>query len=218
MSSRSPTEPSWSIIVPVKQTTIAKTRLRGFAEQDRGALALAFALDTVAAALTCPEVRRLVVVTNEPATRAFRDAGADVIADRPDAGLNAAIVHGAQYIRARDAECGLVALAGDLPALTAEVLSLVLSTEHGPRWFISDTAGTGTTLLAAVASERLSPHFGPHSRAFHRAEGAEEVSGSGLERLRRDVDTEVDLWDAIRLGVGRHTHGVLSGLDLGRLA
>ena len=37
-----------------------------------------------------------------------------------------------------------------------------------------------------------------------------EITGPGLAGLRRDVDTEVDLWDAVRLGVGRHTAGLLS--------
>jgi 2-phospho-L-lactate guanylyltransferase len=218
MTSLAPTEPRWSIIVPVKQTTIAKSRLRGLAERDRGALAFAFALDTVTAAVACAQVRRLVVVTNEPDVQAFRDAGADVIADGPDAGLNAAILHGAEVTSAHDPDSGLVALTGDLPALDAETLSIALSTAHRPRWFVPDSAGTGTTLLAADPSEELSPNFGPHSRAFHRGQGAEEVIGPGLERLRRDVDTEVDLWDAIRLGVGRHTRDVVSGLDWERLA
>ncbi|MEP6666660.1 MAG: 2-phospho-L-lactate guanylyltransferase [Nocardioidaceae bacterium] len=218
MSTPAPTEPSWSIIVPVKQTMIAKSRLHGFTDDGRRALALAFALDTVAAAVSCPAVRRLVVVTNEPAAQAFREAGADVIADRPDAGLNAAIVHGAQSVRATDPGCWMAALAGDLPALSAETLTTVLSLPHASRWFVPDSAGLGTTMLAASPSERLWPRFGPRSRALHRAEGAEEVNVPGLERLRRDVDTEVDLWDAVRLGVGPYTRDVLSDLDRKRLA
>jgi 2-phospho-L-lactate/phosphoenolpyruvate guanylyltransferase len=218
MSSLAPTEASWSIIVPVKQTTIAKSRLRGFSEHDRRGLALAFALDTVTAAVASPVVRRLIVVTNESAAQAFREAGAEVVADHPDAGLNAAIVHGAQIILARDPETGVAALAGDLPALDTQTLTTVLSQTHAPRWFVPDDAGTGTTMLAAAPSEPLSPRFGPHSSAAHRAEGAVEVNGHGLQRLRRDVDTEVDLWDAVRLGVGPYTRDVLLVLDREPLA
>ena len=57
---------SWSLVVPVKVLARAKTRLAALAGPDRPALALAMAADTVAAALGCPEVGRVVVVTGDP--------------------------------------------------------------------------------------------------------------------------------------------------------
>ncbi len=110
-----------------------------------------------------------------------------------------------------------MALAGDLPALTSEVLSTALEAGPPGRWFVSDSIGTGTTMLVA-SDTRLSPAFGPHSRAAHRASGAAELDIAGIARLRRDVDTEVDLWDAIRLGVGPRTRHALSRAQLRRLA
>jgi 2-phospho-L-lactate/phosphoenolpyruvate guanylyltransferase len=201
----------WSIIIPVKQTTLGKSRLTGRSDEERRELALAFALDTVVAAVSAPGVRRVVVVTNDPDAKRFGQVGAEVLADVPDAGINAAIVHGAHHLAAADHDepTGLVALTGDLPALTPQTLATALSSTTAPRWFVPDQAGTGTTTLAAVRT-RLSPSFGPHSRASHRSSGASELDVPGLERLRRDVDTEVDLWDAVRLGVGVHTREVLS--------
>ncbi|HEY7043375.1 MAG TPA: 2-phospho-L-lactate guanylyltransferase [Nocardioidaceae bacterium] len=208
----------WSVIVPVKQTSLGKSRLAGLRAEQRRALALAFALDTVTAAASTVGVRRVVVVTNDPDASAFERIGADVLPDRPDAGLNPAFVHGAQHVAQIDPESGVLGLAGDLPALTTEVLGSVLRVAPSGRWFVPDAAGTGTTLLAASSEMRLSPSFGPHSRAAHRAGGAQEVDLPGIARLRRDVDTEVDLWDAVRLGVGAHTQEALSRHELLKLA
>src|SRR6266576_3140017 len=44
---------SWSVVIPVKLLSTAKTRLQGFDPADREALALAMALDTIAAVLAC---------------------------------------------------------------------------------------------------------------------------------------------------------------------
>jgi 2-phospho-L-lactate/phosphoenolpyruvate guanylyltransferase len=205
------------VIVPVKRTDRGKSRLATAHADDRRELALAFALDTVQAALASSAVRRVVVVTNDPGAAAFGALGAEVIEDRPDAGLNPAFVHGAHHVTAIDPASGLVGLAGDLPALTTEVLDLALSAAPPGRWFVADAAGTGTTTLGA-SGERLAPSFGPHSRARHRAGGAAELALSGLARLRRDVDTEVDLWDAVRLGVGVHTRDALTQQQLRQLA
>ena len=39
--------------------------------------------------------------------------------------------------------------------------------------------------------------------------GRVELTDPALVRLRSDVDTEVDLWNAVRLGVGTHTAAAL---------
>lgn len=203
----------WSIVIPVKPVAVAKSRLTGISAGQRRDLALAFALDTTLAALTTAGVRRVVVVTDDPEREAFRDLGADLVADRPNAGLNAAIRHGAGVVRRRHGDCGLIALAGDLPALRPAELSDVLDAARSESWFVSDAAGMGTTLLAAAAGRDLTPAFGSGSRAAHRGQGAVEVTSPRIERLRRDVDTLADLGEALRLGVGPHTAKVVAGLD-----
>src|SRR5215470_13268015 len=69
---------TWSLVVPVKVLARAKTRLASLAGADRPALALAMAADTVAAALDCPQVGRVIVVTDDP-------QAAEVLADLGDA-------------------------------------------------------------------------------------------------------------------------------------
>lgn len=209
---------SWTVIIPVKKFSLAKTRLAGLSTDHRRDLALAFVLDTVAAAVDTPHVRRVVIVTNDPAARACIDLGAELLDDRPDAGLNPALVHATHAVRADEPAASVAALAGDLPALTSTDLSRVFADARTPYWFVGDAAGTGTTLLAAADGHRLNPSFGPHSRAAHQEAGAVDLTRDSLARLRRDVDTVVDLADAVRLGVGRHTRAVLADAGAGGMS
>jgi 2-phospho-L-lactate guanylyltransferase len=75
------------------------------------------------------------------------------------------------------------------------------------RAFVADTAGTGTTLLAAAPGVPLGPRFGPDSAARHAASGATALAGA-WPSLRRDVDTAADLAEALVLGVGAATAAV----------
>ena len=137
--------------------------------------------------------------------------GADVEADLPDAGLNPALEHGVALLRERDGGMGVATVSGDLPCLRAQDLTaaLLLTAE---RSFVADSAGSGTTLLAAVAGVALRPAYGPGSAALHRCSGARELDVA--PGLRRDVDTPADLAEAVALGVGVSTAAVAAGLDL----
>jgi 2-phospho-L-lactate guanylyltransferase len=205
---------NWSIVIPVKRPEIAKSRLAEAVGELRPALARAFAADTVAAALASPAVELVVAVTDDAV---FGDEarllGAVVIADAPDAGLNAALRHGAQEARALRPELAVAALSADLPALRPDELAAALAAaaEH-PVSFVGDLAGLGTTLYGAVPGESFSPRFGGRSRAAHRAAGAVELTLEGIPSVRRDVDTKVDLWDALRLGVGPRTKAIAAEL------
>lgn len=197
----------WCVIVPVKRRELAKTRLTGRAGGLRKQLALAFAEDTVAAALGADGVRRVLVVTDDQtAARHLSALGAVVVADEPDDGLNPALRHGADVARRLSPDCGVAAVQADLPALTSDVLTRALTrASRQESSFVADAAGIGTTMYAARPGAAFDPRFGGASRAGHAAAGAVELAGADLERLRRDVDTEADLRIAVRLGVGAHT-------------
>ena len=95
--------------------------------------------------------------------------------------------------------------------LTADELArALLSAQAHARCFVCDSEGVGTTMLASADPAELGPHFGERSRAAHAASGAVEIEDPALPRLRRDVDSEVALWDARRLGVGPATAAVLT--------
>jgi 2-phospho-L-lactate guanylyltransferase len=199
---------AWTLVVPLKPLIRAKSRLAGTAgEGARAHLALAFAQDTVSAALACTAVRDVAVVTNDRlAARELSALGAHIVPDSPDAGLNPALAHGATTMRAHRTETPLAALNADLPALQSEDLAHVLdAAARSPRTFLADADGTGTTLLSAMPGHELAPRFGPRSSARHRASGAVEIVLSDVESVRQDVDTEADLAAALTLGVGPFT-------------
>ncbi|MDN5933408.1 MAG: 2-phospho-L-lactate guanylyltransferase [Pseudonocardia sp.] len=202
------------LVVPVKRLTEAKTRLRGAAGDDpatHARLVLALAHDTVRAVRTARLVRRLLVVSSDPVVAAeFAAVGVEVVPDGPEPGLNAAYAHGAALLRARTPDGPVGALQADLPALRpAELDAAIAAFTGSPRAFCADADGTGTTLLLAARGTDLDPRFGIGSAARHAASGAVELTG-GWPGLRRDVDTADDLDAATALGVGEHTHAVVT--------
>lgn len=210
-----PAAPWWSLVIPVKPLMRAKSRLSASAAAAlRPSLALAFAQDTVAAAASCPAVRDVVVVTDDPlAARELGALGALVVRDEPAGGLNAALAHGARAARALHPAAAVAALNADLPALRPEELSRVLEYARAfPRAFLADAAGIGTTLLSAAPGTPLAPAFGGPSRARHRASGAEEIPLSDVPGVRQDVDTWDDLRTAFALGVGPRTRAAAAPL------
>ncbi len=106
----------WTLVVPLKPLPQAKSRLADTADDGlRPGLALAFAQDTVAAALACPAVRDVVVVTNDAlAARELAALGAGTVPDLPRAGLNAALTHAATVVGAARRAASVAALNADL--------------------------------------------------------------------------------------------------------
>ncbi|MFF4549318.1 2-phospho-L-lactate guanylyltransferase [Streptomyces sp. NPDC001406] len=205
----------WTLVIPLKPLARAKSRLSDTAADGvRPALALAFAQDTVAAALACPQVKDVAVVTDdELAGRELAALGARIVPDEPAGGLNAALAHGAGVVRSSRPGTPVAALNADLPALRPAELSRVLAAAaEFPRAFLADAAAIGTTLLAAAPDRELHPAFGTDSRSRHRASGAVELRLDAVDSVRQDVDTGEDLRAALALGVGPHTASVSAGL------
>jgi len=210
----------WAAIVPVKRLEFAKTRL-SLPAGLRAELALAMALDSVAAALSATLVDVVVVVTDDVvAAAAMKEIGAEVVGDAPDAGLNPALRHGASSATASRDVGGVVALSSDLPALSADALDVVLmqvarlemprlQMSGGTTAFVADAVGNGTSLLAASPSSAFDPRFGPDSARRHSAAGAVDVTAAADARVRRDVDTLDDLAAAVALGCGPATTALL---------
>ncbi|GAA1273584.1 2-phospho-L-lactate guanylyltransferase [Saccharothrix xinjiangensis] len=192
------------LVVPVKTLDRAKSRLVG-SRLDRPALALAFALDTIAAAL--PVARRVLAVTSDPAVALELRALGVESAEGPE-GLNEALRFGAAVLRERDPASVVGALQADLPALRTAELALAVASARG-RAFCPDRQGTGTTLLLSEPGGSLEPSFGVGSAAAHAASGATALVGP-WPSLRHDVDTAEDLDLAGALGLGPRTAAVLS--------
>lgn len=196
--------PGWGVVVPVKPRRQAKSRLAPLGDELRQELTSAMALDTVAAALACPEVAAVLVVTDDlPLADRVLAAGAGAVPDGRPGDLNASLRQGAAEVERRRPGGRLVALCADLPCLRPDELAAVLrqaATYDGPA-FVPDAAGVGTTCYTAPALAAFLPAFGGASRSAHRALGAVEV-GTAAPTVRRDVDTPEDLDAARALGLG----------------
>ncbi|MGW0758638.1 2-phospho-L-lactate guanylyltransferase [Streptomyces sp. NPDC002814] len=198
----------WTLVIPLKPLARAKSRLSDTAADGlRPGLALAFAQDTVAAALACPAVRDVAVVTGDAlAGRELAALGARIVPDEPAGGLNTALTHAATVVRASRPRTALAALNADLPALRPAELARVLNAAaEFPRAFLPDAAAIGTTLLAATPGYELHPEFGTDSRVRHHSSGAVELTLNAVDSVRQDVDTGEDLRTALTLGVGPRT-------------
>jgi len=207
-ATRHETRPAaWSLVVPVKGGEGAKSRLRAPVGVDRVALARALALDTVAAGTEAVGADHVVVVTSdEEVSRSVRELGAHVLPD-PGQGLDAAARAGLAAVPVGHAAAVLL---GDLPALrAADVRAALVSAHAYDCWFVADAEGTGTVLLGATDPSSVRPRFGSGSAARHEAEGHVRLD-LDLARLRRDVDDEASLGEALRLGVGPHTAKLLA--------
>jgi 2-phospho-L-lactate guanylyltransferase len=221
-------------VVPLKGNPGAKSRLGDLPESmpERGELAEAFALDTVAALLAAPSVQHVFVVTADPAAAAPLAAlGADIVSeppylaptgapaqpgDAPHDPLNAAIAEGIRVAWARHPLSSLAVLTGDLPALTTDDVERTLTAASAhDRSMVADEEGTGTTTLLARAGTPLIPRFGPGSRHAHESAGHAVLDLPAAASIRRDVDTVADLAEVLRRGVGAHTSALIARSELG---
>ncbi len=198
----------WSVVIPVKTLVAAKTRLAAATGPYRTRLAVAVASDTVSAALSCPLVARVIVVTSDPAAAGpLAGLGAEVVHD-PDRGLNTALRTGAAHAVRHGGPIG--ALQADLPALRSAELAVALAAAADyDQAFVPDAQGVGTTFYGVQDGIPFTPRFGGESRAKHLAGGAKELNPEGIESVRRDVDTPDDLRAALALGLGPHTAEVV---------
>jgi len=192
----------WTVLVPVKALPGAKSRLAGFSADAAAHARLVRAIrdDTLRAAREASGVARVVRIGDSP------DVEHDLLQHRR--GLNAALAEGARLARDRWPADGVAGLVGDLPALTpAELAGALAAAAQHPTGFVTDAAGTGTTLLTARPTVAFDPRFGPGSAARHGVHAAALPAGPGL---RQDVDTADDLRAALLLGVGPHTVAALA--------
>jgi len=207
---------TWRVVIPFKGAPSSKSRLAARLDDlSRHALALAFLQDAVAAVRATPGVTGVTLVSSEPGLHSLFAADSalapiELVPDPRD-GLNGAIEHGIRAARAGDADAHVAVLLGDLPELTADELAGALEAAgRHPLSYVTDAAGTGTTMITLAPREAAEPHFGAGSAAAHAAAGfapLELPAGSGL---RRDVDAPDDL-DRIA-SPGRYTAAVLGAV------
>ena len=211
-----PEPPRYAVLVPVKRPAFAKSRLAPLGDEARRALVVAFALDTVAAALECAAVSGVLAVTDDHLLAAgLADVGAFVIPDAVTDDLNGSLRQAALEAQRRWPDSAVAALCADLPALRPVELERALRSAPTDRMsFVTDADGAGTTTVLAPSSDLFDPRFGPESRKAHLEAGAAEIDPDDVPTLRHDVDTPADLAAALVLGVGGRTAVTAAGLTL----
>lgn len=204
---------AWTMVIPVKRSEIAKSRLEPALGPWRVRLAQAFAADTVAAVRACPAVGRIVVVGDEMGANAELP-GADLVRD-PSRGadMNAAVLAGLHAAQA-DPHRPVAVVAADLPALRpAELTDALTHAAMLSLGVVGDTEQLGTTMLASTKPWSLTPRFGNGSYARHLGDGARPVAaGPGL---MRDIDVPEHITQAVALGVGPRTASVVDTAGIG---
>ncbi len=201
-------ERGWGVVLPVKGGPDAKSRLEPGL---RAHVALAIALDTIAAAIDTVGPERVVVVTADAmsADAASRLGPIHLV---PDAGrgLDAAAASGIRALQATGVRAGAVLLA-DHPCLVPGDLREALAQGAAHRYaVVPDWEGSGTAMLMTTDPAAFVSSFGPGSAARHEALGATRLD-LPLESLRVDVDDEESLASAVRIGVGPRTRTALLG-------
>lgn len=192
------------VLVPVKPPVVGKSRLAGLPDDQREALAEAFARDTVAAARGVARVTAVMVVTDDVRLAMdLRRDGCEVLPDGVTEDLNGSLEQAAAEARRRWPDHGVAVLCADLPALRPDDLASALAAVEAPS-YVADHTGRGTTLYAVPPGADFQPRFGTGSAAAHASDGAVSLTGE-LASLRLDVDDPADLGRALLLGVGRHT-------------
>lgn len=199
-------------VVPVKRLASAKSRLRVPAEQ-RQALVLAFAMDTISALSGSPLVADVVVVTSDPlVARRVRSLGARVVPDQ-GTGLTEALAGGVRAAVATTPGTGVAVVPADLPCLRAPHVTQALAHGTGREGaFVPDRSGTGTTFVIHPPGVEVRTAYGPASAAGHRRLGLRCLNGAPAG-ARHDVDTLADLAEARALGLGAHTLAALDALE-----
>lgn len=206
--------PSYSVVavVPVKQLGLAKSRL-ALPVAQRRALALAFALDTVAALSGSRWVEAIVVVTDDPdVERHLHGEPVHVVRD-PGGGLMQAVTAGCRVAALRWPGAGLAVVPADLPCLSADAVTQVLRlAQQAGSSFVRDSTTTGTTFVMTAPGRAMRAAYGPHSASRHLEWGLRSLDAP--TGARHDVDTLTDLRAAATLGLGAHTAAQVAALDL----
>jgi 2-phospho-L-lactate/phosphoenolpyruvate guanylyltransferase len=213
-------KPLWAV-VPVKSMAQAKQRLAGvLTPQERPALARAMLQDVLRALMASDCLAGTLVVTNDAtATALAQAAGANVLADAPDAGLVPALRHAAQTLT-QQGRAGMLIVPADVPLITPQ--DIVHIAQRHQRHARGGRAATlvyashdgGTNALACSPPDAVPLCYGPDSFRLHvQAARALGLTPDVLHmpRFGRDIDGPADLQSLLAepAAAGSHTHAWL---------
>ena len=189
------------MLVPAKGLEGAKSRLASVLSlAARRTLATTMLRQVLAAARTCPLVRRTVVISASQDVAALAaQEGADWMADPHESkgNLKTVIDHGIATLRAETSE-GILVVMGDLPYVNSQDLDTLIGELQSRTVVIApDRHKLGTNALGLAADVDLPTCFGrSDSYAEHLKKTQEHnllATPVLLPGLALDIDTEADL-------------------------
>ena len=205
-------------LIPVKELSKAKARLAPVLDEaGRRELITAFYRDVLAAALDCPALDSVGVVSRDADALALAsEAGAEAMAELGD--LNDSLDSAAKTLADRGIDRVLV-LHADLPLVSAEAIETIARSSSDVALVASGDGGTNA-LVCPVGAFRF--QYGPGSAQQHREAAWDadlEPELLDLPDLALDIDTPGDLerlQSAIETGhlAGAHTVAALTSLGL----
>jgi 2-phospho-L-lactate/phosphoenolpyruvate guanylyltransferase len=188
----------WAV-VPVKLFANTKRRLMPVLSCDeRRTLTGAMLEDVLSALMRAPCLAGVVVVTSERSAGAIAQAaGALVMNDGGNTGMNAAVAKGALHLAERG-RSGMLAIPADVPWITvADIEAIALAHRAAPSvTLVPASKDGGTNALACSPPLAIPCHFGEHSLRKHREAARARGITAGLVRLERvgqDIDRPDDL-------------------------
>ena len=190
----------WAV-VPVKLFARSKQRLMPVLSCDeRRTLTGAMLEDVLSALMRAPCLAGVVVVTSERNAGArAQAAGAVVMNDGKNTGMNAAVAQGALHL-AEQGRSGMLAIPADVPWITvADVEAIALAHRAAPSVTLVPASKDGGTNALACSPPLVIPcRFGEDSLHEHRDAARARGITAGLvqlERVGHDIDRPDDLAD-----------------------
>lgn len=188
----------WAV-VPVKLFAHAKRRLMPLLSiHERSTLAGAMLADVLSALVRAPCLAGVIVVTSERNASAIaRSAGAIVMSDGENAGMNTAVAQAARRL-ADLGVSGMLVIPADVPLITAaDVETIVLAHRAAPSVTLVPASNDGgTNALACSPPVAVACRFGEDSLREHREAARSGGIAAGvlrLERVGHDIDRPDDL-------------------------
>jgi 2-phospho-L-lactate guanylyltransferase len=193
-------------IVPVRESSAAKTRLAGaLSKKQRAALSLAMLSDVLDALRRTKEVGSIVLVTRDiNAARLGTAKGARVLSEGRSHGLNPALRTGIRFVEREGADRVLIVPA-DVPLAKPKDLNRILRAGHETSVLIVPSYdGGGTNALFLRPPSIMPISYGRNSFKRHCSLARKKGLRARILKLRSlqlDVDTPFDLRQ-IRLASG----------------
>lgn len=188
----------WAV-VPVKLFAHAKRRLMPVLSfEERRTLTGAMLEDVLSALMRAPCLAGVIVITSERnAAAVAQAAGAAVMNDGENTGMNAAVAEGARRL-AEMGQSGMLVIPADVPLITvADVEAIVLAHRAAPSiTLVPATKDGGTNALACSPPLAVPCRFGEDSLRAHREAARDAGITAGVVRLERvglDIDRPDDL-------------------------